>query len=82
MNSRRPTKKSIEMFPAALLSQRRAWEGAAQLLPANTCLLVTDTTNQKQTEIMRRLAKTFRDEGWLVLIWMSPNSSQNSEHNK
>ncbi len=72
MQNRQFTRQAIKIFPATLLSQPRAWEAATQLLPANTCLLVTDTRSQKQTELMRWLARTFRREGWQVLIWLPP----------
>jgi hypothetical protein len=73
MNSQRATRKFIEIFPAALLSQRGAWEKAAHLLPPNTCLLVTDTKTQKQVEVMRMVARSFRNAGWQVLIWSRPS---------
>jgi len=78
MNRPRPTRKFIEIFPAALLSQRETWEGATHLLPTNTCLLVTDTKTKKQTEIMRLVARSFRNAGWQVLIWMPPANNSNT----
>lgn len=72
MKSYRVTKPAVQIFPAALLSQRKAWENAAHLLPARTCLLVTDNKTPKQTELMRTIARSFRDDGWSVLIWMPP----------
>jgi len=71
------SKQAIQIFPAALLSQRKIWESALPLLPAHTCLLVTDTKTQKQTQIMRRIAQSFRDDGWQVLIWMPPTKVKN-----
>jgi hypothetical protein len=73
MNHHKFNKKAIQLFPAAMLLQPRAWEGAVPLLPPNTCLLVTDTKTQKQTQLMRQIAQSFRDDGWQVLIWMPPN---------
>lgn len=69
-NNPDPSKKFVEIFPATLLSQRGVWARAAHLLPANTCLLITDTKTKKQTEVMRMVARCFRNAGWQVLIWM------------
>jgi len=66
----------VQIFPAALLSHRKIWESAAHLLPAHTCLLVTDTKNEKQTQIMRHLARSFQHKGWQVLIWMPPTKAK------
>ena len=76
MNHHRFYKKSVQIFPAALLPQRKIWERAIHLLPTNTCLLVTDTKTQKQTELMRRVAQSFRNDGWQVLIWMPPSKTK------
>jgi len=65
----RPTKKYIEIFPAALLPQRAAWQGVARSLPAGACLLVTNPENQQQTQFMLELARSFRVKGWQVTIW-------------
>lgn len=67
-------KKVIQLFPAAMLSQRKTWQNAIPLLPTKTCLLVTDAKSQKQTQLMRNVAQTFRDQGWQVLIWMPPKT--------
>ena len=77
MNYHKFHKKAVQIFPAALLSQRKTWESAVPLLTSNTCLLVTNTKTQKQTEIMRRIAQSFRDDGWQVLIWLPPTKVKN-----
>ena len=66
----------IQLFPASLLPQRRLWQRALPLLPKNTCLLAAITKNPKQTEIMRKLARSFRNDGWQVLIWMPMDKSK------
>lgn len=73
------TQKVVQLFPAALLPDQEMWENAIPLLPAKTCLLVTNAKTHKQTQLMRNVAQTFRNQGWQVLIWMPPKSPSNSK---
>jgi hypothetical protein len=77
MNRYQVSKQVVQIFPAALLSQRKIWQSTIPLLPAHTCLLVTDTSTQKQTVLMRQIAQSFRSGGWQVLIWMTPMKTEN-----
>jgi hypothetical protein len=70
----RITKKVVQLFPATLLRDQKPWGNAIPLLPTKTCLLVTNAKTQKQTQLMRNVAQTFRNQGWQVLIWMPPKS--------
>jgi hypothetical protein len=70
-------RQAIQIFPGTLLGQQKNWESTIPLLPANTCLLVTDTKTQKQTALMRQIAQSFRNDGWQVLIWLPPTKAEN-----
>lgn len=62
-------KHYIEIFPAALLSQRQAWKTIAQALPAGACLLVTNPNNKEQTKLMQTVTQSFRQQGKQVFFW-------------
>jgi len=62
-------KPFIEILPAALLSQRQAWQEKARTLPAGTCLLVVDRHKSGQTQFMQMLAQSFREKGRQVVLW-------------
>lgn len=79
MRPYKPNRKTVQLFPATLLGQQQSWASTIPLLPANTCLLVTDTKTQKQTALMRQIAQSFRDEGWQVLIWLPANKAKTFE---
>lgn len=70
-------RKAVQIFPGTLLGEQKSWKSAIPLLPANTCLLITNTKTQKQTQLMRWIAQSFRDEGWQVLIWLPANEAKN-----
>lgn len=63
-------KSHIEILPAAMLSQRQAWQQKAEALPAGTCLLVADRCKSEQMQfIMQILAQSFREKGRQVVLW-------------
>lgn len=66
-----PYKHYIEIMPAALLSQRRAWQEKANSLPVGACLLITNSKDKQQTELMQTLSQSFREKGRLVVIWVA-----------
>ncbi len=66
---KRDYKHHIEILPAALLSQRRAWQGKARCLPVGACLLITDPKNKEQTALMQSLTRSFRKKGKQVFLW-------------
>ena len=72
MANQHPISNSTEIFSGALWSQRHLWRKALPLLPANSYLLVVNPEDEKQTRLMRTLARSFRDKGRQVLIWLSP----------
>lgn len=74
LNHTRLSQSPIEIYSGALWSQRQMWRDVSHLLPANACLLVIDTKNERQTQVMRRIAQSFRDSGRQVLIWITPKS--------
>ena len=59
----------IEILPAALLSKRSAWRRQARLLPAGACLLITNPNNSEQTQLMRTLTQSFRQQGKQANLW-------------
>jgi hypothetical protein len=59
----------VEIFPAALLSQRGAWQGIVHSLPASACLLVVNPRAKQQTKFMQILARFFRQKGRQVVVW-------------
>jgi hypothetical protein len=59
----------IEILPAALLSKRSAWRGKARRLPAGACLLITNPKNSEQTQLMRTLTRSFRQQGKQAILW-------------
>jgi hypothetical protein len=67
------------IFSGGLWSQQSHWQKLTYLLPKNACLLVVDTQNKKQTQVMREIARSFQDKGRQVLIWMPPNQAKNFE---
>ena len=62
-------KPYIEIMPAALLSQRKAWQKIARSLPASACLLVTNPNDTQQAQFMHSLAQSFREKGRQVIVW-------------
>jgi len=77
MNRYQVSKQVVQIFPATLLSQRKPWASAVHLLPTNSCLIVADTGNEKQTQITRQVARSFQSRGWQVLIWMTSTKAKN-----
>jgi len=63
------------IFSGGLWSQQPHWQKITYSLPKNACLLVVDTQNKKQTEVMRKIAHFFQDKGRQVLIWMPPHKA-------
>ena len=60
----------IEIFPAALLSQRQAWGRVARSLPSHACLLMIDAEKQPQhNRVTRQLVQAFRRRGRPVFVW-------------
>ena len=59
----------IEILPAALLSKRSAWRRQARGLPPGACLLITDPQNGEQTQLMRTLTRSFRQQGKQAILW-------------
>lgn len=80
MRTYKSNRKPVQIFPGTLLGQQKHWESAIPLLPANTCLLVTDTKTQRQTALMRQIVQSFRDEGWQVLIWLPPTKAKTATY--
>lgn len=70
----------IEIFSGALWPQRHAWRRVVHLLPTNACLLAIDTRNEKQTQVLRQVTRSFRDKGRQVLIWLAPTISEHFRH--
>jgi hypothetical protein len=66
---RRTYKQHIEILPAALLPQRGAWQSLTRSLPTGACLLITNTENHQQTQLMLDLTRSFREKGRQVVIW-------------
>lgn len=64
-----PYKHYIEIFPAALLSQRWTWEKMTYGLPARACLLITNPKDKAQTKFMDKLTQLFRQKGRSVIVW-------------
>jgi hypothetical protein len=62
-------KHYIEILPAAMLPQRRAWQNVAQSLPTGAYLLIANPKHQTQAKIMYKLTRLFRQKGKLVVIW-------------
>ena len=80
MTQHQPIKKSTEIFAGAMWSQRHLWQKAIPLLPVNSYLLVINPENEKQTLLMQKLARSFRNKGRQVHIWISPAQSNHIEH--
>ena len=59
----------IEILPAALLSKRSVRRGQARRLPAGVCLLLTNPQNSEQTQLMRTLTQSFRQQGKQAILW-------------
>jgi hypothetical protein len=66
-----PSKLYLEILPAAMLSQRRAWQGVARNLPLGGYLIVVDTKNQFQADLARRITRTLKQKGRQVVIWLA-----------
>jgi hypothetical protein len=64
-----PSQKPTAIFSAALWSHQRLWQGAARLLPGDAYLLVADTTNRKQSLLMKKVARLLSQKGRLVYTW-------------
>jgi len=62
--------------------QRHLWQKAIPLLPTNGYLLVINPENKKQSRLMQKLARYFRNKGRQVHIWISPTQSDNIEYQK
>ncbi len=69
MTNQRLSKQPTTIFSAALWSQQRLWQEAARLLPRDAYLLVADTTNKKQSQLMKRVARLLSQKGRLVYTW-------------
>ena len=65
-------KPYIEIMSGSLWAQQQKWRQVASVLPANACLLVTHGNDPRHTQVMRQIAREFRDGGRQVLIWLMP----------
>jgi hypothetical protein len=72
MAKQRLLNPSLEIFSGALWAHRHLWRRAARLLPANSCLIAVDPNNQRQTQLLQRIAQRFRAKGKGVYIWQLP----------
>lgn len=72
MKQQRGYQSQTIIFSGGVWSQQPQWQRIAHLLPRNACLLVLDNKNEKQTQVMRQIARLFQDKGRQVLIWITP----------
>ena len=60
--------KPVEIFPAALWASRHIWRDVTRQLTSNSCVLVVEGKNERLTQVMEKLAQSFRNKGQKVLI--------------
>lgn len=64
----KPTKKYIELLPAALLPIKKEWQRISRELPSGTCLIILPDHNPRIERQMRMVAQVFEQRGHMVQV--------------
>jgi hypothetical protein len=67
MNTRSHT-HTLEIFSGSLLEKRQGWQRMTRELPANGCLLIMQTDNKSQEQLVHRLGRAFHAQGRRVFV--------------
>jgi hypothetical protein len=64
----RTSKHYVEIFPAALLSQRRVWQTLSDNLPEGAWLLILRKEKNEVGQVIIDLAKALEQQGKRVIL--------------